>query len=300
MSARIPILLCAAVALAAQATRVGAHDADAGAQLAPDAPPVAAPPEPPTQAMDNMDMSGMQGGSAPADARDPDYSEGVGMSTMPGMAASMNDDARIGKLLLDQFEFTHAAKANGIALDAQAYYGGDVDKIWLKLDGERSDGRLRDTRSEALWAHAANAFWDTQLGLRHDFGAGPARTWAAFGVQGLAPYWLDIEATAYVGQSGRTALRLEAEYDLLLTQKLILTPDLEINAYGKRDPARQLGAGVSNVEFGLRLRYEVTRQFAPYVGVDWNRRVGGSADLARAAGEPAFDHAIVAGIHLWF
>lgn len=300
MSARIPILMCAAVALAAHATRVGAHGADAGVQSALDAPPVAAPSQQAMPAMGNMDMSGMQGGRAPSDARDPDYAEGEGMSTMPGMAASMNDDARFGKLLLDQLEYVHAADANGIALDAQAYYGGDVDNIWLKVDGERSDGHLRDTRTEALWAHAATAFWDTQLGVRHDFGAGPARTWAAFGVQGLAPYWLDVEATAYVGQSGRTALRLEAEYDLLLTQRVILTPDLEINAYGKRDPARHLGAGVSNVELGLRLRYEVTRQFAPYVGVDWNRRVGGSADLARAAGEPAFDHAIVAGIHVWF
>ena len=300
MSARIPILMCAAFAFAAHAAGIGAHDAGAGAPSAPDSAPVAAPPDHAMPAMGNMDMSGMQGGSAPSDARDPDYSDGEGMSTMPGMSASMNDDARFGKLLLDQLEYVHAAGANGIALDAQAYYGGDVDKIWLKVDGERSDGHLRDTRSEALWAHAASAFWDTQLGVRHDFGAGPARTWAAFGVQGLAPYWLDVEATAYVGQSGRTALRLEAEYDLLLTQKLILTPDLEINAYGKRDPARRLGAGVSNVEFGLRLRYEVTRQFAPYLGVDWNRRVGGSADLARAAGEPAFEHAIVAGIHVWF
>jgi len=265
-----------------------------------DGPPAVAQPEETMHDMGSMDMSSMQGGRAPADARDPDYSDGQSMSPMPGMAESMDDDTRFGKLLFDQFEYVHGDNANGLAVDAQAYYGSDTDKLWLKLDGERTGGRLGETRTEALWAHATSAFWDTQLGVRHDFGDGPGRNWAAFGVQGLSPYWFDVEATAYVGQSGRTALRLEAEYDLLLTQKLIVTPDIEINAYGKRDPARQIGSGLSNVELGVRLRYEIARQFAPYVGFDWNRRVGGTADLVRTAGEPAFDHQIVAGIRFWF
>jgi copper resistance protein B len=270
------------------------------AQPPRDAPPTTAEPEKPMQDMHDVDMSSMQGGRAPPDARDPDYSEGQSMSTMPGMSDSMNDSARFGKVLIDQLEYVHSANANGVALDAQAYYGGDLDKILFKVDGERTDGRLRDTRTEALWDHAVTAFWDTQLGVRHDFGDGPARTWAAFGVQGLSPYWFDIEATVYVGQSGRTAARVEAEYDVMLTQRLIFTPDLEINAYGKSDPGRRIGSGLSNVELGLRLRYEITRQFAPYIGVDWNRRIGNTADLARAAGEPAFDHQIVAGIRIWF
>jgi len=276
-------------------------DAQSVAQQPPaDAPPSSAQPEESMPNMGTMDMSSMQGGRAPDNARDPDYSDGQSMSTMPGMADSMNDDARFGKVLFDQFEYVHSADSNGVAVDAQAYYGGDTNKLWLKLDGKRTGTHLGDTRTEALWAHAANVFWDTQLGVRHDFGDGPGRSWAALGVQGLSPYWVDVEATAYVGQSGRTALRLEAEYDLLLTQKLIFTPDLELNAYGKRDPQRQIGAGLSNVELGLRLRYEITRQFAPYIGIDWNRRVGGTADLARAAGESAFDHQVVAGVRFWF
>jgi len=269
-------------------------------QPARDAPPTSGDAEQPMHDMSDMDMSAMHGGRAPADARDPDYSDGQSMSAMPGMADSMNDEARFGKLLIDHLEYVHASAANGAALDAQGYYGGDVNKLWLKLVGERSDGHLRELRSELLWDHAASTFWDTQVGVRHDFGTGPGRTWAAFGVQGISPYWFNIEAMAYVGQSGRTAARVEAEYDLLLTQRLIVTPDLEINAYGKSDPARHLGSGVSNVELGLRLRYELTRQFAPYIGVDWNRRVGNTADTVRAAGEPALDHAIVAGFHFWF
>ncbi|HEX6834394.1 MAG TPA: copper resistance protein B [Rudaea sp.] len=254
----------------------------------------------PTDPANTMDMPPMQGGAPPADARDPDLSDGQTMSAMPGMADSMNDRARFGKVVFDQLEAGHTSARNGIAFDAQAYYGGDVDKVWFKADGERSDGRLRDTRIEALWSHAQWAFWDTQLGVRRDAGDGPGRTWAAFGVQGLAPYWFDVEAAVYVGDDGRTAARTRVEYDLRLTQKLIVTPEFEANAYGRRDRARRLGSGLSNLEAGLRLRYEITRRFAPYVGFDWNRRVGGTADLARAAGETAFDHAIVAGVRFWF
>jgi copper resistance protein B len=278
---------------------IGVH-ADEANPPPRDAPPTTAQPERPVHDMGSMDMSSMQGGRAPADARDPDYSGGQAMSAMPGMADSMNDEAKFGRVLIDQLEYVDGADANGIAWDAQAYYGGDSNKLWLKADGERAGGHLRDLRSEVLWAHAATAFWDTQLGMRHDFGAGPSRTWAAFGVQGVSPYWFNIEATAYIGQSGRSAARVEAEYDLQLTQKLIFTPDVELNAYGKNDPARGIGAGLSNAELGLRLRYEFTRQFAPYIGVDWNRRVGKTADLTRAAGEPAFDRAIVAGVRIWF
>jgi copper resistance protein B len=279
-----------------------AQFAAAQAQTQPptDAPPIAPKPEQQMHDMGNTDISSMQGGRAPADARDPDYAEGQSMSMMPGMGDSMNDEARFGKVLFDQLEYVHSPDANGIAIDAQAYYGGDVNKLWLKVDGERTGSRLRDTRTEALWAHATSAFWDTQLGLRHDVGDGPARSWAAFGVQGVAPYWVDVEATVYVGQSGRTAARVEAEYDLMLTQKLIFTPDLELNAYGKSDPARHIGSGLSNIELGLRLRYEITRQFAPYIGIDWNRRIGNTADFVRAAGEPTFDHQIVAGVRVWF
>jgi len=280
---------------------IGTATAAAQQQPPPDAPPVTTQSEESVvHDMSNMDTSSMQGGKPPPQARDPDYSEGRPMSTLPGMSDSMNDDARFGKVLIDQLDYVHGAEANGVAIDAQAYYGGDANKLWFKLDGERTGGQLRDTRSELLWDHAASAFWDSQVGVRHDFGDGPSRTWAAFGVQGLSPYWFDIEATAYVEQSGRTAARVEAEYDVMLTQRLIFTPDLEINAYGKTDAARRIGAGLSNIELGLRLRYEISRQFAPYIGLDWNRRVGKTADLVREAGEPAFDHALVAGVRVWF
>ncbi|TAN08758.1 MAG: copper resistance protein B [Rhodanobacteraceae bacterium] len=244
------------------------------------------------------DMPPMQGGRAPPDARSADYSDGVGYGSMTGM--DMADDKPLGMLLIDRLEYFSGRNSNGAALDAQAWYGNDESKLWLKAEGEHSEGRLQDLRSEVLWDRPVTTYWDTQLGVRHDFGAGPDRTWAAFGVQGLAPYWFDVEITAYVGQSDRTALRFAAEYGLLLTQRWILQPRFEANLYGRDDPQRDIGAGLSDAVLGLRLRYEITRQFAPYVGVDFTRRFGKTAELMRAAGEPVFEPQLVAGVRIWF
>jgi copper resistance protein B len=139
-----------------------------------------------------------------------------------------------------------------------------------------------------------------QSGVRHDFGAGPSRTWAAFGVQGLAPYWFEVEATVYVGDAGRSAARLVGEYELLLTQRWILQPKMELNLYGKQDAQNQVGSGLSDIQAGLRLRYEIRREFAPFVGVVWSRRFGGSADFLRDAGEDVSDVQFVAGLRAWF
>ncbi|MHB8447693.1 MAG: copper resistance protein B [Rudaea sp.] len=248
-------------------------------------------------AMQGMAMP-MQGGSAPPDARSSDYSDGVDAGAMAGM--DMLDDKALGMLLLDRLEYFDGRDANGVALEAQAWYGNDANKLWLNAEGERSGERLQDLRTEALWDRPLAAYWDTQLGVRHDFGIGPDRTWAAFGVHGLAPYWFEVDAAFYIGQAGRTALRFESTYELLLTQRLILQPRFESNLYGRSDPQRRIGSGLSDAALGLRLRYEFTRQFAPYVGVEWKRRFGRTADLARSAGEAVFDPRLVAGFRIWF
>lgn len=248
--------------------------------------------------MAGMSMGAMQGSAAPAGARSPDYSDGYGYSTMPGM--DMSDSAPLGMLLVDQLEAFHGRDGSGQAWELQGWFGHDTDKLWLRSEGERSGGRLEDGDVEALWSHAVAAYWDRTLGVRHDLGAGPSRDWLAAGVQGLAPYWFDVEATLYLGTSGRSAARVRASYDVLFTQRLILQPELEANLYGRRDPARALGRGLTDVQFGLRLRYEVRREFAPYVGVQIVRRIGGTADLARTAGRPVFDRQFVAGLRFWF
>jgi copper resistance protein B len=218
---------------------------------------------------------------------------------MPGMDSDMNDGGVQHRVWIENLEGVYGT-TNGGAWDAQAWLGGDFDKLWIKTEGATLGGKTQGAKVEALWARAILPFWDAQLGMRHDFSGGHAREWAAFGVQGLTPYWFDVELTGYVGEEGRTAVRLKTEYDLYLNQRLILKPEIELNAYGKPDRARNFGAGLADGQFGLRLRYELTRRFAPYIGYVYDRKFAGSATLARRASDPAIDHRAVAGIQLFF
>ncbi|MHB8824257.1 MAG: copper resistance protein B [Thiobacillus sp.] len=257
-------------------------------------------------AMDHSEMS-MQGGSAPPDARDPHaYSDGYtlesGPYALPGpRVLRLSDEHTFGGLLVDRLEQVHARDGdNATAYEIQGWYGRDYNRLVVKAEGDVSQGKLQEARTELLWGHAIATFWDTQLGMRYDSGVSPDRGWLAFGVQGLAPYWFEVDAAAYVGDKGRTAFRLGAEYELLLTQKLVLQPRLEINAYGKSDEALGIGSGLSDGVAGLRLRYEFTRQFAPYVGVERAGKFGKTADLARTAGEKTDETRWVAGVRFWF
>ena len=236
--------------------------------------------------------------AAAQDARSPDYSDGVGYGAMKGM--DMAEDVPLGMLLIDQLETFHGKDGNGQSWEAQGWYGNDTNKLWIRTEGDRSRGNLKDGDVEAFWNRSVATYWSTQFGLRHELGEGPSRNWAAFGIQGLAPYWFELEATAYAGPAGRTAARLRAEYELLFTQRLILQPEFEVNAYGKSDPGRRIGSGLSDAQLGLRLRYEIRRQFAPYVGVVLTRRLGATADFARDDQQASFDRQWVAGVRLWF
>ncbi|MDE2164428.1 MAG: copper resistance protein B, partial [Alphaproteobacteria bacterium] len=142
-------------------------------------------------------------------------------------------------------------------------------------------------------------YFDLQAGLRSDLDSRAGRTWAAFGVQGLAPYFIDVSATAYASDSGQYAAKLEGSTDLLITQRLILQPQIEMNVYTKADAARGIGAGLSDLDAGLRLRYDINRKFAPYVGVVYTGKYGGTADFARAAGEPSGGLQFVFGVRTW-
>lgn len=253
-----------------------------------------------------MDHGPMQGGAAPADARDPHaYSGGYALGT--GLYAlgetrqlHLADEHNFATLLFDRLERVDGRDGDAGAYEAQARIGRTYDHLVVKAEGEVAGGKLHEARTELLWGHAVAPFWDAQLGLRHDGGVGRDRAWLAAGVQGLAPYWFEVDITAYVGDRGRTALRLEAEYEWLLTQKLVVQPRIEANLYGKRDPERNLGQGLADLTAGVRLRYEFTRQFAPYVGVERAGLYGQTADLARAGGQRTRDTRWVAGLRLWF
>lgn len=246
----------------------------------------------------SMDMNSMQGGSAPPDARDPDaYADGYGFGPYrPHMA----DSRSLASLLVDRLETARGEHNSFTAYDLQGWYGRTYNRAVLKAEGEIDSNEIADARTELLWGHAVATYWDTQLGARYDSGHGPNRGWLAFGVQGLAPYWFEVDLTGYLGEGGRTALRLDTEYEILLTQKLILQPRVEANAYGKSDHRREVGSGLSDVTAGLRLRYEIRRQFAPYLGVEWAHRFGETQDLAKDTGEDASDTRFVAGLRFWF
>ncbi|MBI2778272.1 MAG: copper resistance protein B [Gammaproteobacteria bacterium] len=241
----------------------------------------------------------MQGGSAPPDARDPHaHSDGYDFGPIP--RPRMGDEDKFGSLLIDQFERVVARDNSFTFYNLQARFGRDYDRAVLKAEGNTDGGKFRDAHTELLWGHAVAPFWDTQLGARYDSGTGPDRRWLAFGVQGLAPYWFNVEATAYAGEQGRSMLRFATEYELLLTQKMILQPRVEANLYGMRDIERALGSGLSDLAVGLRLRYEIRREFAPYVGVEWASKFGGTADYARNAGQKTAEARAVAGVRFWF
>jgi copper resistance protein B len=211
----------------------------------------------------------------------------------------MDDTAPFGLFALDQLEWRTHEGEDIAAVETQAYYGTDYDKAWLEAELEREGGE-DSGRIEVAWDRVVSPWWSVQTGLRHDVSHGPSRTWAAIGVQGLAPYFFEIDAALYVGEQGRTAARFAAEYEWLFTQRLVLQPEIELQAFGKDDPENGIASGVSDVEIGLRLRYEIRRELAPYVGVHWERKLGSSADLARAMGEDASALQFVAGVRVWF
>jgi len=214
------------------------------------------------------------------------------------MRGHMDDAPLIAVLRADRLE---RRDDGAFAWDLRASLGRNFDKLLLRSEGARIDGDTEHADAELLWSHATGPWWDRVIGIRHDAGGhGPSRTWAAIGMQGLAPYMLELEATAYVGESGRLAARFEGEYELLLSNRLILQPNLEADLYSRDDPANAIGSGLSEVEFGLRLRYEFSPRFAPYVGHVWSRKFGRTARFAEDEGFEADDRAWVAGIRIWF
>jgi copper resistance protein B len=230
--------------------------------------------------------------------------------TAPDMAAPMPaaeamppmmDTGVFSHVLLDQFEGRTSGTNTSFRWDGQAWLGTDYDKLWIKSEGfVRSDGKVDDGRHEFLYDRAITTYFDLQGGIRSDLDSRPTRNWAAFGIQGLAPLFFELEATGYVSDQGHFAGKLHASYDLLITQRLILQPEAELNFYSKADPARLIGAGLSDIDTGLRLRYELSRKFAPYLGVAYEGKLGQTAKFARNAGESTGAVRFVFGIRSWF
>lgn len=184
----------------------------------------------------------------------------------------------------------------------QGWLGYDSSRLWFKTEGEHASGAGDDDSSEVqlLYSRAVAPYWDLQGGLRRDDAGSKSRTYAVLGVQGLAPYWFELDAAAFISEEGDLSARFEAEYELRFTQKLLLQPRLELDYSFADDAALGIGEGLSEAAFGLRLRYELRREFAPYVGVEWVRAFGGTADLLHTAGEDSDETRVVAGLRFWY
>ena len=227
-----------------------------------------------------------------------------GADEMADARQAMQADAGAQKnvfVMADRLERQSGDGSKSLLWDAQGWYGSDLNKLWIKTEGDYSldADALEDAEVQALWSRAIAPYFDLQAGVRHD--AEPdGLTHGAIGVQGLAPYWFEVDAAAFVSEQGDLTARLEAEYELLLTQRLVLQPRAELELAAQRVAERDLGSGVTGVDLGVRLRYEIKPEIAPYVGVEWQSALGATADMAEASGADPQSTAIVAGLRLWF
>lgn len=210
------------------------------------------------------------------------------------------DDQLVPYLLLDRLEYRWQKGSNLRVWDAQAWFGGDYNKLWLKSEGEQAvGGRTEAADLQLLYARLIAPFWYLQVGVRNAARPGPSQNSAVLAIQGIAPYEFDVEGSLFL-RAGKVSGRFEGEYDQPITQRLILQPSFETNFAGSSDRERGIGSGINDLELGLRLRYEIRREFAPYIGIYWSRKLGGTADIARSNGERVSDRGIVVGLRIWY
>ncbi|WP_017664466.1 copper resistance protein B [Porphyrobacter sp. AAP82] len=280
------LLGLAMLALAAQDPHAG-HEmaADPAAPASPG--PVMETPPPP------------EAGSGPPRAADAIWGAEA-MAASRADLKEMHGDFPLFWLQGDRLEAQVRDGSDAYLWDIQGYYGGPTDRLWFKTEGEGEWGRAPgDAEVQALYSHAVAPFWDLQAGVRHDI-AGPDTTHAVIGIQGLAPYMFEIDAALFLSTRGDVTARIEAEVDQRITQRLILQPRVEAHLAGQDIPALGIGAGIDQIEIGARLRYELKREFAPYIGIEQTWRTGQGADYARARGEGTSATSLIAGIRFWF
>ncbi|HEX8445666.1 MAG TPA: copper resistance protein B [Sphingomonas sp.] len=289
---------------------------------------MAAPPAPDPHAGHVMGaMAGMpgtpgapppSGDTMPATGTDQKPGNAPAPAPLPGLAASryygataMQDADRAlrrehggmtyGQLIFNLAEYQARRGGDGYRWDGSAWFGGDIDRLTVKTEGEGTFGRpLAQAEVQALYSHALDPYWNLQAGVRHDFRPDPSRTYATLGLEGLAPYWFDVEGALFLSDKGDVLGRAEAWHDIRMTQFVVLQPRIEANLAAQDIPRDGIGSGLTDLELGLRLRYERSRQLAPYVGLSWERQFGDTARSARSRGDDTGGFSLVAGIRTWF
>lgn len=212
-----------------------------------------------------------------------------------------NGGQKIAFIMFNLAEYSARKGRDGFRWDGEAWYGGDINRLTLKSEGEGAFGKgVEEAEIQALYSRAIDPYFNLQAGVRQDLGPGPKRTYATVGFEGLAPYWFEVEGALFLSNKGDVFGRLEGYYDQRITQRLILQPRAEANFAFQDVPESGIGSGLSDLELGLRLRYEIIKEFAPYIGVEWAKKTGDTARFARAVGEDADVTSFVAGIRVWF
>jgi copper resistance protein B len=240
-------------------------------------------------------------GVAAAQSTDPPP---TGTATTPAhkMDPPAMDNQIFAHVLFDQFEDRTNGPDNAFRWDGQAWIGNDMNRLWLKTEGIVSNGEMSDGDQEVLYARPIPRvrYFDGQIGIREDLDSGPHRTWGAIGIEGLAPHFFQLAPTFYFRDGGHVAGKITGSYDLLITQRLVAQPEVEMNFYSHADPARGIGSGLSDLDAGLRLRYEFSRKFAPYIGLTYSAKLGDTASIAHQAGTASSELRFVFGLRFWF
>ena len=222
--------------------------------------------------------------------------------TEPGWPQAMNNNRLFGYGILDQNELRTGQGQSLYRWEGEGWYGGNLNRAWFKTEGSLglNSGTLDEAEGQALYSRAISPYFNLQGGVRYDFNPSPARAYGTIGVEGLAPLYFETGAYVFISDGGHYAGRLEGKYDLYLTQRLILQPQAEVNFYSSSERDRGIGSGFSDLDAGLRLRYEIRREIAPYIGVVYQEKFGQTADFARAKGESIGGFRFVAGLRVWF
>ncbi|HVA79744.1 MAG TPA: copper resistance protein B [Candidatus Binataceae bacterium] len=223
-------------------------------------------------------------------------------SSEAGSEPPVMDNQIMGHVWFDQLEGRSNGPDNEFRWEGEGWVGTDMNKLWFKSEGFAENGRATDGDTEALYDRPIPflRYFDAQAGVRYDLDSNPGRTWGAIGIEGLAPYFFEFAPTFYFSDGGRIAGRVEGSYDLMLTQRLIAQPQFEINMYSTKDPSRGIGSGFSDLDTGLRIRYELSRKFAPYIGFAYTGAFGQTATYTREAGGAAHDPRLIFGTRVWY
>ncbi len=234
------------------------------------------------------------------------HASGLGKPLPPGWEPAVHDRMIHTFTLIEKAEFRTGDAPDAAVFDAQGWIGGDYQRFWWKAEAEQETkgAKSGELEVQALYSRLFSPFWDFQTGVRVDrqYSGNTRDTTGYFvvGLEGLAPYWFELEPTLFVSEKGKASFSFTGSYEQLITQRLVIEPRIDLNAAFQDDTKRHLAAGFNDVEVGVRLRYDINRQFSPYVGVTWRRLLGGTAKLARGSGEDVSATSVVFGLRTWF